>query len=161
MDYAACFQRWDRAVEQMAEQARRESFAFAPPDRYLLYAAVRSQTAAFARSLPGGRDAAEDLLAFCFLDLRELCALLAPLDPELTVRRYFDYFRVRSGNPDTPDDRVDRLDEDRFLPYRRAREKMWRAEALISGEEALLRELPRAIAAWLLCEAEALRDRIR
>ena len=161
MDNAARFHLWDSAVQQMAEQAGRESLALAPVQSYVLYTAVRSQTNAFARTLPGGLDAAEALLTFCLRDLQELCAWLAPFDPELTVLHYFECFRVRSGNPDTPDDRISRLDEDRFLPYRHAREKQWRAEALTSREEALLRELPCTVAGRLFREAEALRERIR
>lgn len=40
----------------------------------------------------------------------------------------------RIGNLDTPDDCVEKLDMDILSPYRSAREKQWRGEALTPQE---------------------------
>ena len=77
-------------------------------------------------------------MAFFYRDTLERKSELGALDLYTFTRQFFKYMTYRIGNLDTPDDCVEKLDMDILSPYRSAREKQWRGEALTPQELSLI-----------------------
>ena len=110
---------------------------------YTHYCDVRVFLSACTRRLRLSVPVFKDLLAFCYRDTLEIKARIGERDLYAFTFRYFKNMVYRTGNLDTPDDCVEKLDMDLFAPYRAAREKQWRGEALTDAEAELLGRVER------------------
>lgn len=78
---------------------------------------------------------------FCYQDTLFLRGRMGALDLHAFSYHYLRGMTYRTGNLDTPDDCVEKLDLDLLSAYRAAREKQWRGESLSGEEEALLESI--------------------
>ena len=78
------------------------------------------------------------LFRFCYEDTLFLRGRLGSYDLHAFSFHYLKGMTYRTGNLDTPDDCVEKLDLDLLYAYRAAREKQWRDESLTDKEQDLL-----------------------
>lgn len=123
---------------------------------YAHYCDTQTFFHAFTRRLNLTKAESRALFAFCHRDTADLRNRTAPFDPYLVTWRYFQFFSYRTGNLDTPDDCVEKLDPERFAPYRAAREKQWRGDPLTPEETRLLAGTENGILSVLFAEAQKL-----
>ena len=105
---------------------------------YVHYCDVQTFLKACTYSLRLSPAQTDSLMAFFYRDTLERKSELGALDLYTFTRQFFKYMTYRIGNLDTPDDCVEKLDMDILSPYRSAREKQWRGEALTPQERELL-----------------------
>ena len=105
---------------------------------YVHYCDVQTFLKACTHSLRLSPAQTDSLMAFFYRDTLERKSELGALDLYTFTRQFFKYMTYRIGNLDTPDDCVEKLDRDILSPYRSAREKQWRGEALPPQERELL-----------------------
>lgn len=108
---------------------------------YSHYCAVKTFTRDYACRLRLPREEEEALLAFFYRDTLALQGSIGPYDLYAFTFYYLRGMTYRTGNLDTPDDCVPKLDMDCVAAYRAAREKEWRGEALTEKEGAILRSV--------------------
>ena len=136
------FERYEQLsafVEEMNAQAMNQwDIPYLRLHDYLHYCDVKTFLLAYTRRLRLKESETQDLLAFCFRDTLELKNGLGNVDLYAFTYHYFRKMCYRTGNLDTPDDCVEKLDLERFGAYRQAREKQWRGEGLSDEERAIL-----------------------
>ena len=98
---------------------------------YVHYCDVQTFLKACTHSLRLSPAQTDSLMAFFYRDTLERKSELGALDLYTFTRQFFKYMTYRIGNLDT-------LDMDILSPYRSAREKQWRGEALTPQERELL-----------------------
>ena len=139
MDTFERFEELSACVEQMnAEAARQADLPYIRLHDYVHYCDVKTFLHDYARRLRLTDEERQALLRFCFRDTLERKAYIGERDLYAYTFRYFKCMVVRTGNLDTPDDCVEKLDMDRFGPYRSAREKQWQGLPLTQAEQELL-----------------------
>ena len=92
---------------------------------------------AYTRRLRLPKEQSDALFSFIYEDTQTIKQEHPKADLYLCTFAYFKHMVYRTGNLDTPDDCVEKLDLDLFEPYRAARQKQLKNEAL-SDEERLL-----------------------
>ena len=92
---------------------------------------------AYTRRLRLPTQQSDALFSFIYEDTQTIKREHPKADLYLCTFAYFKHMVYRTGNLDTPDDCVEKLDLDLFEPYRAARQKQMKNEAL-SDEERLL-----------------------
>ena len=117
---------------------------------YVHYCDVQTFLHAYTRRLRLSDAERASLLRFCYKDTLRLKGSLGAVDLYAFTYHYLKRMTYRTGNLDTPDDCVEKLDMDRFAPYRAAREKEWRGEPLTPAEQSLLADTVRETLAELL-----------
>ncbi len=105
---------------------------------YVHYCDVKTFLYAYTRRLRLSETERKELLAFCYEDTLRLKNTLGNVDLYAFTYHYLKCMTYRTGNLDTPDDCVEKLDMERFGRYRQAREKQWRDEPLTAEETALV-----------------------
>lgn len=135
------FEELSAIIEGMnAEAVEKAEIPYIRLHDYVHYCDVKTFLHAYTRRLRLSKEERESLLFFCYRDTLELKNLIGERDLYAFTFRYFKRMVFRTGNLDTPDDCVEKLDMDRFNPYRAAREKSWRGEKLTEEEARLLRD---------------------
>ncbi len=104
---------------------------------YLHYVDVKSFLHTYTRRLRLPEDEKVALLDFCYRDTLQLKPLIRDMDLYAFTFHYFKEMTYRTGNLDTPDDCVEKLDMERFSAYKEAREAQW-SGAELSGEDRRL-----------------------
>lgn len=133
------FEELSRVIGDMNAQAvRSRDIPFVLLHDYVHYCDVKTFFQACTRPLrlPGEQAAA--LLQFFYRDTLERKKEIGATDLYTFTYQFFKFMTLRTGNLDTPDDCVEKLDLDILAPYRAAREKEWRGEALTPEEATLL-----------------------
>ncbi len=105
---------------------------------YVHYCDVKTFLHDYARRLPMSAEDKASLLLFCYRDTLDMKGRIGERDLYAFTFRYFKSMIYRTGNLDTPDDCVEKLDMDRFAPYRAAREKQWQGLPLTADEQKTL-----------------------
>ena len=127
-------------VERMNEEAvKRADIPYIRLHDYVHYRDVKDFLTAYVRRLRLSDEEKAALLEFCYRDTLDMKARIGERDLYAFTFRYFKAMVYRTGNLDTPDDCGEKLDMDRFGPYRAAREKQRRGETLTPAEEETLR----------------------
>ena len=135
----ARFEELSSRVEEMnAEATQKANIPYIRLHDYVHYCDVKIFLHAYARRLRMSEEERMSLLAFCYRDTLALKARIGERDLYAFTFHYFKSMVCRTGNLDTPDDCVEKLDTDRFGPYRAAREKQWAGDKLSGGEEEVL-----------------------
>lgn len=135
------FEELTRIIEGMNQEAvDRADIPYIRLHDYVHYCDLKTFLHAYTRRLRLTDEERESLLAFCYRDTLEQRSKIGERDLYAFTFRYFKRMVFRTGNLDTPDDCVEKLDLDRFNPYRAAREKSWRGEKLTEEEARLLRD---------------------
>ncbi len=136
------FERFDQltaVTEKMnAEAVARPDTPYLRLHEYVHYCDTQTFLHAYTRKLRLPPEEASALLRFVYRDTLELKQKIGALDLYAFTYHYLKRMTYRTGNLDTPDDCVEKLDMERLAPYRAAREKQWRGEALAPEEQALL-----------------------
>ena len=136
MDLFARYDELTDIIERMnAEAVKRNDLPYIRLHDYVHYMDVKDFLQAYTRRLRLSAEERSSLLRFCCRDTLELKTRAGERDLYALTFHYFKAMVVRTGNLDTPDDCVEKLDMDRFVPYRNAREKQWR-NAVLSREES-------------------------
>lgn len=134
------FEELSRVIGNMNAQAvRSREIPFILLHDYVHYCDVQTFFRACTRPLRLPEDEQRALLQFFYRDTLERKNEIGATDLYTYTYQFFKDMTVRTGNLDTPDDCVEKLDPDLLTPYRAAREKAWRGEALTDAEDALLR----------------------
>ena len=134
------FEELSGIVERMNEEAvKRPDLPYIRLHDYVHYRDVKDFLLSYIRRLRLSDEEKSALLEFCYRDTLEMKSRIGERDLYAFTFRYFKSMVYRTGNLDTPDDCVEKLDMDRFGPYRSAREKQWRGEKLTPAEEKTLR----------------------
>ncbi len=94
---------------------------------------------AYTHRLRLPKEQTKALFSFIYEDTQTIKLEHPKADLYLCTFAYFKHMVYRTGNLDTPDDCVEKLDLDLFVPYRAARQKQMQNEAL-SDEERLIIE---------------------
>ena len=143
------FERFDQLTAVMegmnAEAAKKADIPYIRLHDYAHYCDVKIFLHDYARRLRLSAEDARSLLDFCYRDTLEIKSRIGERDLYAFTFRYFKSMVYRTGNLDTPDDCVEKLDMDLFGPYRAAREKQWRGETLDAEEERLLDDTEAAV----------------
>ena len=135
------FENLSRVIDQMNEQAVQErDVPYVRLHDYVHYCDVQTFFHAYTRRLRLPQEEEKALFAFCYRDTLERKSEIGQTDLYAFTYHYFKNMTYRTGNLDTPDDCVEKLDLDLFMPYRQAREKEWRGETLNDTERELLRK---------------------
>ena len=146
MDLYERYEALTAVVESMnAEATHADDIPYIRLHEYVHYCDVKVFLHAYARRLRLGDAENAALLDFCYRDTLELKSCIAERDLYAFTYHYFKSMVYRTGNLDTPDDCVEKLDMDRFGPYRAAREKQWRGEPLSDKEQDLLTDTEKKI----------------
>ena len=139
------FDRYDqltRTIDQMNHEAvLAADVPYIRLHDYVHYCDVKAFLFAYIRPLRLSPETVKDILAFCCRDLMEIKSRHGECDLYALTYHYFKSLVYRTGNLDTPDDCVEKLDMDRFAPYRAAREKAWHGDPLTAPEEDCLRRV--------------------
>ncbi len=93
---------------------------------------------AYTRRLRLPKEQSDALFAFIYEDTQAIKREHPKADLYLCTFAYFKHMVYRTGNLDTPDDCVEKLDLELFEPYRAARSKQMRDERLSDAEYALI-----------------------
>ena len=142
------FEELSGVIDRMnAEAARKTDVPYIRLHEYVHYCDVQVFLHAYTRRLRLDEETRKRLLAFCFRDTLEMKSRIGERDLYAFTFHYFKSMVYRTGNLDTPDDCVEKLDMDVFTPYRNAREKQWRGEKPTGEEEKLLQDTERRILA--------------
>ena len=149
MDLFERFEQLTSVMEAMnAEATKQADIPYIRLHDYVHYCDVKTFLHDYARRLRLNPAERESLLAFCFRDTLEIKSRIGERDLYAFTFHYFKSMVYRTGNLDTPDDCVEKLDMDRFGPYRAAREKEARGEELTAEERAIVeRPVKRALEA--------------
>ena len=146
MDLFERFEQLTSVMEAMnAEATKQADIPYIRLHDYVHYCDVKTFLHDYARRLRLNPAERESLLAFCFRDTLEIKSRIGERDLYAFTFHYFKSMVYRTGNLDTPDDCVEKLDMDRFGPYRAAREKQWRGETLTEEENHLLSDTEAAV----------------
>ena len=133
------FEELNEIIAQMNQQAVDEAgVPYLRLHEFVHYMDVKVFLHAYARRLRLSAAQRDDLLQFCYEDTLDWKSRIGMMDLYAFTYRYFKHMTFRTGNLDTPDDCVEKLDLDRFTPYRKAREKQWRREKLTPEEVQLV-----------------------
>lgn len=136
------FERYEelsRVIREMNAQAvRSREIPYILLHDYVHYCDVQTLFMAYARPLRLPAAQAEEWLSFLYRDTRERKREIGSTDLYVYTCAFFRFMSCRTGNLDTPDDCVEKLDMDILAAYRAAREKQWRGEALTPQEVGLL-----------------------
>lgn len=139
------FEELSRTIERMNAQAVGEKgIPYILLHDYVHYCDVQTFFRAYTRRLRLPKEQEKALLAFCYRDTLERKSEIGATDLYPFTYQFFKGMTYRTGNLDTPDDCVEKLDLDLLTPYRQAREKEWRGEALSAQEQALLKGVVQA-----------------
>ena len=146
MDLFERFEQLTSVMEAMnAEATKQADIPYIRLHDYVHYCDVKTFLHDYARRLRLNPAERESLLAFCFRDTLEIKSRIGERDLYAFTFHYFKSMVYRTGNLDTPDDCVEKLDMDRFGPYRATREKQWRGETLTEEENHLLSDTEDAV----------------
>lgn len=133
------FEELSRTIEDMnAQAAHTRDIPVILLHDYVHYCDVQAFLQACTRPLRLTPAQTDSLMAFFYRDTLERKNEIGAIDLYTFTRQFFKYMTYRIGNLDTPDDCVEKLDMDILSPYRAAREKKWRGEALTPRERELL-----------------------
>ena len=133
------FEELSRAIKSMnAQAANTRDIPTILLHDYVHYCDVQAFLHACTHSLRFSPAQLDSWLDFFYRDTLERKDEIGTIDLYAFTRQFFKYMTYRIGNLDTPDDCVEKLDMDILLPYRSAREKKWRGEALTPKECELL-----------------------
>lgn len=133
------FEEMNHVLDRMnAEATAAADIPYIRLHEYLHYVDVKTFWDTYTRRLRLPADVSADYLAFCYSDTLQLKPLIRDMDLYAFTFHYFKSMTYRTGNLDTPDDCVEKLDMERLSAYRAAREKQWRGETLTNDEEQLL-----------------------
>lgn len=126
-------------IDQMnAEATKKADIPYIRLHDYVHYCDVKTFLHAYTVRLRLSKAETDSLLAFCVRDTLEMKSGTGEIDLYALTFHYFKSMVYRTGNLDTPDDCVEKLDMDRFGPYRAAREKQWAGDELTEEEQTLL-----------------------
>lgn len=129
----------DALIESMNREALRVSeLPFVRREAYLHFTHVDQFLTTYSRRL---RPSPEDYAAwrdFVCEDTTRLKSRIGSLDLYAFTFHYLKQMTFRTGNLDTPDDCVEILDLDRFLPYMEARQKEFRRQPLTEEEKQIV-----------------------
>lgn len=120
-----------------SEAASQQDVPYIRLHDYVHYCDLQMFLHAYTRRLRLSAEKQAELLAFCYQDTLRLKNIIGPVELYTFTFHYLKCMTYRTGNLDTPDDCVEKLDMERFDRYRLAREKEWRGEALSAEEQAL------------------------
>lgn len=137
------FERYEQLnsiVEEMNEEAMRQwDIPYLRLHDYLHYCDLKVFLYAYTRKLRLSKDDMCELLSFCYKDTMELKNSIGNVDLYAFTYHYLQKMCYRTGNLDTPDDCVEKLDMERFNAYRAAREKQWHGQSCDEREKEILR----------------------
>ena len=133
------FEQIDQVFETMNREALQvREIPFVRREAYLHYCNVKTFLQSYTRKLRPDADTFFAWLDFVYEDTRLLKNRIGSLDLYAFTFYYLKLMTFRTGNLDTPDDCVEILHLDLFLPYMRARQKEWRQETLTPDEYEIL-----------------------
>lgn len=134
------FEELSKIVDHMnAEATRNGDVPYLRLHEYIHYCDVKLFLFGYTRRLRMSGEERAALLRFCYQDTLGLKSRIGHRDLYTFTFHYLKRMTYRTGNLDTPDDCVEKLDMERFTPYRLAREAQWRGETLSPQRSALLK----------------------
>ncbi|MDD3336171.1 MAG: hypothetical protein PHI98_11745 [Eubacteriales bacterium] len=135
------FEELNRMVETLnAEATHNGNIPYLRLHEYIHYCDVKLFLFGYTRKLCMSQEERTSLLRFCYKDTLSLKSRIGNLDLYAFTFHYLKRMTYRTGNLDTPDDCVEKLDLERFTPYRLAREAEWRGEPLPTETRSLLEQ---------------------
>lgn len=141
MDLFERFEQLTAYINQLNRQATNDpSIPYIRQQEYYHYCGMKMLFQNYSCRLRIPESEKQALFRFCYEDTLFLRGRLGAFDLHIFSFHYLKGMTYRTGNLDTPDDCVEKLDLDLFTPYRQAREKEWRGETLNDAERELLRK---------------------
>lgn len=134
------YEKIDQLFDQLNQQAVQEpGLPYVRRDAYNHFCNVKTFLHAYTRKLRPDEDTFREWLMFCYQDTLNLKSRIGSYDLYAFTFHYLKTMTFRTGNLDTPDDCVEILSLDLFLPYMEAREKQWHHIPLTQDEENILK----------------------
>ena len=131
MDQFARFEELTAHIERMNREAtENRDLPYIRLQEYSHYCAVKTFLRDYTGRLRLTQAEKEELLRFCYADTLRLRGRIGSYDLYAFTFHYLKGMTYRTGNLDTPDDCVAKLDMDLMNEYRAVREKEARGEAL-------------------------------
>lgn len=149
MDSFERFEELTRVIEGMNREAtRNRELPYIRLTEYVHYCEMKTFLRDYAGRLHLSPAERQELLRFFYEDTLRLRGRIGAYDLHAFTFHYFKAFMYRTGNLDTPDDCVEKLEIELIDEYRAAREKEARGEELTAEEKAIVeRPVKRALEA--------------
>lgn len=129
MELFARFDMLTEKINEMNREAVTSSLPYLRLHEYTHYCDLKTFFHNYTRPLRLKREESDALFLFIWKDTLNLRGVIGEMDFYLFTFRYFKSMLYRTGNLDTPDDCVEKLDLDLFIPYKEAREREWLGRA--------------------------------
>ncbi len=139
MDLFERFEQLTAHINQLNRQATNDpSIPYIRQQEYYHYCGMKMLFQNYSCRLRIPEAEKQALFRFCYEDTLFLRGRLGAFDLHIFSFHYLKGMTYRTGNLDTPDDCVEKLDLDLLYAYRAAREKQWKKKPLTEKEQDLL-----------------------